>query len=190
MTMYFRILSGKDGGSGSFLCPPGHPALTHSLYGWNSKAVATRYGTSKASYIGSVESALEPDAWPEMAAIVGEVQRLFDAATLVCSEAWVRSVYGYFRNSYSPDGDRSVARSVRSGPPELHLGFLCVREYFPGHEPRLDLIASPGRGAATANYPCDKCGERVQYEARIDGWSVYDRNDGTCPQGGKHEVAP
>jgi hypothetical protein len=79
--------------------------------------------------------------------------------------------------------------------PERHLAVLCIREYFPDHEPRLDLIANPGKGYGS--YPCTKCGERVQYEARLDKLAVVTTRivpgEGTvwsrvaeCSKGGDH----
>ncbi|HYK70398.1 MAG TPA: hypothetical protein VEV45_20810 [Streptosporangiaceae bacterium] len=74
-------------------------------------------------------------------------------------------------------------------PPEHHLGYLCVKRYFPNATPRLDLIADPGRGSG----PCDKCGEQVQYEARHDAWCVVKVQPWSwnpdCPKGGHHERA-
>jgi hypothetical protein len=228
MPSFYKIVSGKDGGTGSFLCPPGHPAHQYSLYGWNSKSVATRKPEDPSS-IGSVEGALEDpygDIQPEVKA---QARRIFADAELVCSEAWLRNVYGYFRYSYSPDGaERNVSKPVSwkpfpcscgysasrtradlqshmdskgithqpaitpQPPAEHHLGYLCVREYFPDHRPRVDLIDNPGRGYG--QYPCDKCGQPVQYEARKDAWCVVTispwRYNESCPSGGKHEVQP
>lgn len=103
----------------------------------------------------------------------------------------------------SGDETRFVCERVRAtnpNPPEQidparHLAVLCVREYFPDHEPRLDLIDNPGKGYGA--YPCTKCGERVQYEAKFDKLAkVTTRMDGTgmthwtyetdCPKGGDH----
>src|SRR5258707_15761841 len=81
--MYYKIMSGKHGGSGSFLCPPGHPALTHSIYGWGSKSWATRGGPDAASAVMGIEGALEAasearDGWKDtdLAVLAPAVRRL------------------------------------------------------------------------------------------------------------------
>lgn len=79
--------------------------------------------------------------------------------------------------------------------PNRHLAVLCIREYFPDHEPRLDLIDGPRDTDRSGK--CTKCGERVQYEAKFDKFAkVATRMDGTgmthwtyetdCPKGGDH----
>ena len=190
--MYYKILDGKHGGSGSFLCPPGHPALTHSIYGWGSKSASTRTGPDGASYIGSIDSALEAETDPLMrddnlAVLAPLVRQLHTDADLVCSEGYLRHTYGYFRNCYSLDGqDRNASRAVippalpadatdeqkaeraRMYPPERHLAYLTVKQYFPEHQPRLDLIEDASGGYGT--HACPRCGETVQYEARFDGF--------------------
>ena len=67
-----------------------------------------------------------------------------------------------------------------------------MREYFPDHQPREDLIADPGTGYGS--WPCVKCGKRVQYEARVNGFAeaVPSARNGLnyvteCPAGGQHE---
>jgi hypothetical protein len=194
----------------------------------------------------SLSGVLEDERGEYPASVKRQAQRIMDGAELTCSEAWVRSVYGYFRNSYSPDGaDRNVSNAVSASgyrcacgehsynrrilqlhfnqvikarlrlrkrwtravetvepgphrlvtlqlPPEHHLGYLCVRSYFPDHQPRTDLIADPGTGYGS--HPCVKCGRAVQYEARQDAFAEVLTSGGLwtgvstdCPEGGKHE---
>lgn len=84
-----------------------------------------------------------------------------------------------------------------SMPPERHAAVALIREYFPDHEPRVDLINNPGKGYGA--YPCSKCGEVVQYEARFDAHAILHTRTipgkGTevtytteCKVGGKHTV--
>ena len=304
MSRFYRI---KDGSPGSFLCPPGHPRHTLSLWEYESPRHRNEIG------IGAIDNALsvKADASPELRA---RVQKIMDDAVLVPSEAWIRSVYAYFRDSYAPeDGDRNVSRAITHNPagivasaarkaladtytnndslrddlnyrdgsvrplraarrgyevtarhdgsevfvyaltddgtrygalhlledhaetltdngfadvrieepqtcdgvfvpervratvpvkvdridPARHLAVLCIREYFPDHEPRLALIDNPGKGYGS--YPCTKCGESVQYEAKLDKRAkVTTRMDGSgmtqwtfatdCPEGGDHVV--
>lgn len=185
---YSRVKVVNNGmGALGFLCPPGHPHHTYALE-------APQRG-DKATY--PLSRALEtPLDFPS--AVVSEVRVLFGSAQLVCSEKWMRNVYGYFRGSYSPDGtDRTASHAVSTGRPEHHLAALTVREYFPDHQPRLDLIADPGNGYGS--YPCVKCGQRVQYEARHDAHTTVtvtpdDRGVNQwdyrteCPRGGQHEI--
>lgn len=172
-----RIRIGKEGagrwflvreGMGGFLDPPGAISHDWSLEFWrgpNSKEAEESYGLSAAlgeSYIpepikARIRAHIEAHDRPEM------------------TEEWVRSVYAYFRHCYSPDGeDRNVSRCdivkpnpdgdgyvwgtfgrdrVTDEPPpaERHLAYLCVREHFPDHTPRLDLIAAPPQWGSTSN---------------------------------------
>jgi hypothetical protein len=217
--MYIALIK-SDSGSGGFLCPPGHPAHEYAVKGWGSKASATR-GNSP-SLIAGIDYLFQNeygDVSPELQA---QARKIMDEAELACSESWVRSVYGYFRGSYSPDGtDRNVSNAVHPAtacecgyqrwsakaleihlsesyghramelpPADHHLGYLTVRKYFPGHQPRTDLIEDPGKGYGS--YPCSKCGQQVQYEARKDAWCVVKVTPWSwnpdCPEGGQHEV--
>lgn len=118
------------------------------------------------------------------------VQKLLDEAELVESELWVRNVYGYFRNCYSPDGvsqnasDAAIERNSHR-PPEHHLAVMAIRKYFPDHEPRLDLINDPGDGYGSRE--CTKCGTRIQYEAKVDAFAEPITAFKECPEGGEHE---
>lgn len=77
--------------------------------------------------------------------------------------------------------------------PERHSAVACVREYFPDHKPRLDLIAN----VKSPTGLCEKCGNKVQYEAKLDKLAIVStRMDGTgmthwsyntkCTDGGDH----
>ncbi|MGD6750386.1 hypothetical protein [Streptomyces sp. BH105] len=81
--------------------------------------------------------------------------------------------------------------------PQRHAAVATIRKYFPEHEPRLDLIEDPSKGYGS--WPCTKCGERVQYEARYDKHTVVStRLSGSgitqwsygleCTDGGPHTV--
>ena len=101
---------------------------------------------------------------------------------------WATAVVAQTCEDYRGRADRAVTLSL---PPEHHLGYLCVREYFPDHQPRLNLIADPGHGYGAGT--CSKCGQRVQYEARHDALCVVTsgarwRYDPDCPRGGQHEI--
>lgn len=312
MSRFYKIKTGKDGGSGSFLCPPGHPRHTHSLWEYESPRHRNEIG------IGAIDNALSDEA-DASSALRARVQKIMDEAELIPSEMWIRHVYGYFRDSYAPETlDRNVSNAITHNPAEIvvnatrkalsgayskaggitpaleiqddfrdgskrpmraarrgyevtgkrdgsevfvytladdgsrygalpalnvhasvlseagfadvrielarnegdvfvpervratvpvkvdridparHLAVLCIREYFPDHEPRFDLIEDAGNGYGGGK--CDKCGVRVQYEARVDklcevstrmvgGMTRWTRNP-VCPKGGDHECGP
>jgi hypothetical protein len=217
-TPIYRIIN--DGqGCGGFMCPPGHPNhsyVVHGYYGGRPRPV------SGPNLIASLDYLIKNEYGDVPPDVQARAREIMDRAELTCSESWLRNVYGYFRNSYSPDGvNRNVGDSISSSrlhcecgeafwsepglnrhlvnsteredhgrlptplpPPEHHLGYLCVREYFPDHEPRLDLIADPGDGYGA--HPCLKCGKTIQYEARYDAWCVFGSGP-ACPEGGQHE---
>jgi hypothetical protein len=198
--MYFKLMGGHNGGSGSAFDPPGYPTLSWSLYGWGSKSMATRWGTDGAKFIGSIKELddgwVAEDAGPVLRARVRGMFERWEAERGEPSELWVQSVYAHFRNCYSPDGaDRNVSSCTiwKTGPrppAESHLGFLFVREYYPDHQPRADLIANP----VTTTGRCVHCDQGVQYESRKDALCVAYRGgrwvyDETCPASESgHEV--
>lgn len=177
-TRYYKIVSG---GMGSFLCPPGHPNHT--------RHVMEKAGNHREVGSMAIDSATRYDYLPE--AIRDRAQRLIDNATMVESDLWVRSVYGYFRNMWTADGrmweraDNLNVGRPDGAPDDWHAAPLYIRQYFPDHAVRADLIASPGKGYGS--YPCDKCGTAVQYEPSADKLAPY---GGTpeCPEGGDHVV--
>jgi hypothetical protein len=220
-TLYKIVNDGQ--GSGGFLCPPGHPNHLYTVEGYYGGRVKPVNGPDLIAGLGYLIADEYHDVPPELRARARKIMR---DAELTCSEAWVRYVYGYFRNSYSPDGvNRNVSDAISSSrlhcacgrefwreaelerhldgtgpshykvtvplpPAGHHLGYLCVREYFPEHEPRLDLIADPGDGYGA--HPCAKCGQLVQYEARKDALCVVTSGsrwtyNADCPEGGNHE---
>lgn len=189
MTEPLYVISRDGHGMGGFLCPPGH---------WNHEYTLTGYDGGRLKRdpdsLCGIEYALTDEAGASDA-IKARVRKIIADATLVDSDMWERSVYGYFRNSYSPeDMNRNVSRAIidpaNTITPDRHLAVLCIREYFPDHKPRLDLIADPGHGYGS--YPCAKCDERVQYEARQDSQCVVNTSarsaNPVCPKGGKHEI--
>lgn len=292
----YKIL---PGGAGGFMDPPGHPHHTHHLEGFETPRKRNAF------YHGSLSGALADD-FDGSDYVKDRVRRMMDGATLVESEAWVRSVYGYFRSMYLPESgsanasdlishspsniavavtrkvldevfgntdltDRQDPHNYRTGvygfgkrrgfeitakgdgsrvyvyaladdgtrysanhlgeyadalfadfenvevkphpvtlvdrveadmrivpepmDPERHAAVACVRRYFPDHEIRHDLILDAGKGYGS--YPCTKCGEKVQYEAKFDKLTkITTRVGGTgmthwtygteCTDGGEH----
>lgn len=198
---YYRI--DRDGqGAGGFLAPPAHQAHSYVLRGWASKAVATRYGINGCNSISGINYALA-DEFDGSAEVKAQAARIIaESAKAVADSAppsalWVAMVYGYFRNCYSPDGiNRNASDCLIWKPkadatvcptwakPQHHLAFLTIRQYFPNATPDLDLIKDAGKGYGS--YPCTKCGQAVQYEARLDALAVFGQNTADCPQGGQH----
>jgi hypothetical protein len=181
MTLYVIEHDGR--GMGGLLAPPGHWDLEYTLAGYYN-------GRRKrdADSLSSIGHALDdPDAND---AIKSRVREIMASAVLVCSELWLRSVYGYFRHCYAPEeGNRKAADALIDPSSGIaatrHLGYMAVREYFPDHEPRTDLIRDPGKGYGS--WPCLHCDQRVQYEARTDALTVYGTANGqVCPVNGTH----
>lgn len=181
MSEHVVFKSGNDGGTDSFLCPPGHPNLKYSVWVYQSK----RHRNEMA--IMAVTGAAECEWLPQSAR--NQAQRLLDKAELKCSELYVRHAYGYFRTMYVPEsGSRDVSGLIsdpsNSLPAERHAAVAMIREYFPDHAPRVDLIADCSYCYGT--YECAKCGQSVQYEARFDALAKFDQGP-ECPSGGGHE---
>ena len=107
---FYRLV--RPGGSGSFICPPGHPRHDYELHEYSSPRGRRVQG------VFAVDYALEPiaAAYPYL---VHQVQKIMDGAELVESEAWIRMVYGYFRSMYAPLGGSHAdcALVLQSRPP-------------------------------------------------------------------------
>jgi hypothetical protein len=173
-------------GSGGFLSPPGHPTLTYTV----EEYAPNQHGDNVRSS-GSLEWAAREEYVP--AAIRARARAILNRYTPPepPSEDWLAHVYAYFRGTYSPDGTtRNVSEAWYAHehpdeelpPPERSLAVLKIRDYYPGHAPRLDLLDQSG-GYGTR--PCDKCGRTVQYEARLDGWAPFN-GPPLCDDGGPH----
>lgn len=167
---------------GSFLDPPGSPQHTFSVRGWYGV-----FATRDADFHGSLWSALDDEYCPE--SVKERIRDLFKSAELRASDAWLDQVYGYFKNCYAPeDGDRDVQRAIilkpddEPLPPERHLAYLHVKQWFPDTEPDLARIESKGNYGTA---PCSKCGQTVQYEAKFDAWAKFGESP-DCPKGGLH----
>lgn len=158
----------KDGqGQGGFLSPPGHPDHEYVIEGRRPRAREADVYTG----VGSVLSS--PDEYPPH--VVRMAQRVMDKAELICSDRWVRMVYGYMRTMYVPwteddRADKLLRDPLGHMPASRHAAVRVIRRYFPDHEPRVDLIKNPGKGYGS--WPCIHCGQRVQYEARADALAV------------------
>jgi hypothetical protein len=237
-TLYLIKHDGQ--GSGGFLSPPGHPSHFYSVEGYYGGWVKPVSGPD---LIAGLDYLIKDEYGDVPAFVKAEATQIMESAQLRCSEAWLRTVYGYFRNSYSPDGtDRNVSHAISTSkthcqcgkefwnqkgldahcadhqtgftafgvttrvspghgevtlplpPPERHLGYLCVRKFFPGHQPRLDLIRNPSAtGPGYGAHDCPECGQHVQYEAREDAYAIVTVNIGRpwkydikCPAGRWH----
>lgn len=172
------------GSAGAFLDPPGHP---HHKFHVETYRSARSKEPDSVVFLSTARD--NPEEYPQVQA---RVAKLFADAEMVCSETWMRYVYNYFRSMYAPEnGDRNVSNAIsdptNSLPPERHLGYLTVKEHFPDHTPRLDLIRLPA-GHGYGQMPCIKCGERVQYEAKFDGFEISGKGP-ECSRGGVHEIA-
>lgn len=102
----------RTSGSSGSLCPPGHYNHTMSLEEYNGPRGRKVIGIMSLDYIDN-EHAAAYDFMVESVNRVREESR----KNWVASEAWIRSVYGYFRDSYSPDGEtRDVSKAITYSP--------------------------------------------------------------------------
>ncbi len=175
-----RVVAGSGS---SFLCPPGHPMLTHHIADGPAR---------NPSLIAGLDYALKNEYNDVPATVRAQVAEMYAESHLVRSELWERMVYGYFRNCYAPeDGDRNVSKAIIPRgdepipPAERHLAYLTVREHFPDAEPRTDLIES---GGDYGTKPCAKCGKTLQYEAKVDAYAEAITAARECPSGGLHDA--
>ena len=181
MAEVYKIVKGD--GAGGFMNPPGDPAHTYRIESYSSSR-----SNARVAGIYSIDSAQEwmPQHIRKTAA------EMVANATRTPSELWVRSVYGYFRNMWTVDGqpwanvNQLVSGRPKGAPIEYSAAVVHVRRWFPDHAARADLITDPGKGYG--NYPCDMCGQRVQYKASVDALAVAATGDVHCPKGGKHSV--
>jgi len=110
------IIKYDNHGSGGFLCPPGHPAHAYSVEGYWGGVVKPVSGPD---LIAGLDYLLSSEDRDVPAHLKARARQIMDSAVLVPSEAWIQNVYGYFKNSYSPDGaDRNVSHAIMTG--KLH----------------------------------------------------------------------
>ena len=157
--MEVRIVKGS---MGSFLDPPNSPQRQYRVIGWDRP-----HRTREPDFSMSLEGALDSDWISE--GIKRRIQALYDCADMQPTEEWLSSVYGYFKNCYSPDGkDRNVSNCLivrlakqqpqregeryrigtfREQPygdelpdPNKALAVMHIRKFFPDHEIREDLL--------------------------------------------------
>ena len=167
---------------GGFMSPPGHPDHEWSVGEYTGRTSHRELGRM------SISTAAEAHWAPE--SVRARAQQLLAEAQIVCSELWVRHVYGYYQSMYLPEsGDRTVQDLITDPagklPAERHAAVALVREYFPDHQPRTDLIAD--FRFCYGSYPCINCDQAVQYDARLDAYEVPFGDTRGCPDGGAHE---
>jgi hypothetical protein len=137
-------------GCGSFLNPPGDAEHSYSVYEY-------RQGYKEAQGISSLRGALTDTDVPEE--LKEQIRELMKANPPdVKNEAWIRSVYNYFRGGYTKDAsirnvnDREnvyfvseynepiVAISHAVENAHLSLGYLYIKEWDSTHEVRRELL--------------------------------------------------
>lgn len=163
---YYKIVPGS---SGSLLCPPGHPALSWSLEGYES----TRHRNPFS--IGAIDNALADD-FDGSDAIKARVRKIFDEAELVPSEMWIRSVYAYFRNSYAPENlDRNVSKAITHSRAEIAAA--AARKALAEHFSVLPINVGAGEGVHNAESYRDGSAKMMRGARR--GWEVTAKADGS-----------
>lgn len=161
-----QIVHESGSGMGGFLSPPGAAVHEYRIEEWRGSRSQEAETSMSIEAINDEWSSWLP------ARIRNRARKILDSQAALCTDKWVESVYAYFRYCYSPDGeDRNVSnclivkpnteKDVQEGfgyvmgifgrdgwvelppPPDTHLAVLFIRQYFPDHEPRTDLIATP-----------------------------------------------
>lgn len=185
MAEVYKIVKNGQGLAG-FMNPPGDPAHIYVIESYSSNRHNTQH---TGSYSISTD-----DAWIPQA-IRNQARDVLTESQPIASELWMRNVYGYFHGMWTPNGvkwsnvDQLVSKRPDGAPLDWHAAVVHIRRWFPDHEPRADMIADPGKGYGT--WPCTKCGQRVQYEPRLDALAVRTESTGEtgraeCPAFGKH----
>lgn len=192
----YRFIKSRGNGSGGFLNPPGHP--THT---WRVEEYTSARKNAKCTGVYSLEGVVSSEWIP--APVRERAAKLLAETAVLESPLWVRQVYGYFRNMWTPDGtpwdnvSNLISGRPDGAPDDWHAAVVFVRKFFPAHEVRTDLIENPGKGYGS--HPCEKCGQRVQYEEHLNALAVVTTSisgsgitqwkyDEVCPKGGPHVV--
>lgn len=123
-----------EGSMGSFLDPPGS-----AQYDRHVEEGPRDNPNSLMSLRGALDAEWLPDGFKS------QVQAILNAQNVECTEEWLQEVYRHFRHCYSPDGenrraDACIIDKENNLPIERHLAVLYVRQWFPAHEPRTDLL--------------------------------------------------
>jgi hypothetical protein len=150
------LLAGRNEGMGGFLNPPGDAEHTYSVAEYRGSR------STEAESMMSLRGALAESWVPEPVKAVA--RRKLAECKGEATEGWLRDVYRHFRNCYSPDGENRnasdclIVKASPDGngfvlgsfgkdgwmaelpPADHHLAVMYVRQFFPDHEPRTDLI--------------------------------------------------
>lgn len=165
MAEVYKIVRGC--GAGGFMSPPGDSRHMYSIQSYSSNR-------SNARMTGSY--AIDTDAEWIPVSVRERARKILTETSVTESELWIRYVYGYFKNSWTSNGqpwdnvDGLTFARPADAPLDWHAAVVHIRKWFPTHQPRAELIASPGKGYGS--HPCDRCGECVQYEAHLDALAV------------------
>jgi hypothetical protein len=115
------------------------------------------------------------------------------------SERWIREVYRYNAKAWTRDGklwdnigDLVFGDLAAGQPLEYHAAVVWIRQFEPGHAPRLGLILDPGPLERTR--PCIWCGLPVRYSRAFDAYVDNHVTGGVgnpcCPDGMTHIIDP
>lgn len=166
---------------GILLTPPGHPRHRYSV-----EVFASKHSQHVADCL-VIDDVLRDDA-NASPALRARVQEIMDAASLVPSELWIRSVYGYFKDCYLPEsGSTNVSDAVIHSPEQIAHDLATasldtLADIMRGRaEIRAAIAASGGStpvGPDPDNYRCGVTrfyGRRRGYEvtAKRDGATIY-----------------
>jgi hypothetical protein len=89
----------KQGSTGGFLCPPGHPA-----HRWHIEGFTSPHKRNADSFTRIDDPLKSPERYPDiLPETVDRIRKMIDDADLIASEDWVKSVYQHFRTMYVPE---------------------------------------------------------------------------------------
>lgn len=150
-------------GAGCFMDPPGYPTyFLRSVYtrsGNNPEAGPTEvfdyfgalYVTRRAEDWKHIP--VGTDVWDYIQEQHADLMRnLWNPLPIDHQRVqfWIRRTMSYFRNCYSKDGDdRNVSNMVRFGPPDYHLGYICVKYFYP--DVTIEIVSLENSGAYGRN---------------------------------------
>lgn len=129
----------EDGGMGSFLLPPNHPAYTHCLSTHNTRI----------SLVGALaETWIDDDAKAAVRKLLTDWQPpAIDSKEV---QDWIHQVLGFYRNCYNFTGhdenwlaDKVTIDTIKDALQfaDQHAGVHFIRQYYPDYKPTAEDFA-------------------------------------------------
>ncbi|OGH07442.1 MAG: hypothetical protein A2W22_03165 [Candidatus Levybacteria bacterium RBG_16_35_11] len=131
-----------NSGMGGFLCPLGHPEHNWCIEEYRGGRCMEMYSLSSAK--GA--EYLPPRVRWNSAFLLARWKARHSQD--IPDSAWLDQVYTHFNHRYSPDGvNRNAGDCIldykNEQPPEYHLAYLFVKQFYPDHVP--DMVRIKGK---------------------------------------------